>query len=95
MSSKFSSQIKYLYKTSLQIIREFGIKYYLNFGITQLKHQKLNLFLTKENDYEELKNNSILNKRQQYEFWKEEKNKKLENSIEINNFQILLLHHFL
>jgi len=89
MSSKFSSQIKYLYKTSLQIIREFGIKYYLNFGITQLKHQKLNLFLTKENDYEELKNNSILNKRQQYEFWKEEKNKKLENSIEINNFQIL------
>jgi O-antigen biosynthesis protein len=71
------TQIKYLYNESLKIIHEFGIKYYFNFGLNQLKIQKLNLFLTKENYYNKLENNTILNPREQYAFWKE--NKKLQN----------------
>ena len=83
MTGNFFLQIKYLYKESLDIIRQFGIKYYFNFGLTQLKKQKLNLFFTNEN--EELEENIILNINKQYQFWKE--NKKLNNNVLINNFQ--------
>ena len=88
MASKFSSKIKYLYKTSLQIIKEFGIKYYFNFGIAQLKKQKFNLFSMKEDLYEEFENIPLLNKKEQYNLQKEQKKKKLENSTVTNDFQI-------
>jgi len=89
MANKFSLKIKYLYKTSLQIIKEFGIKYYFNFGITQLKKQKLNLFLSDENNFEEFENNQLPNPAEQYTLWKEEKQKKLEISNIKNDFHIL------
>ena len=76
------TQLKYLYTESLKIIHEFGIKYYFNFGLNQLKTQKLNLFCFKENNYEELENNIILNSKEQYVFWKE--NKQSQNDDIIN-----------
>ncbi len=88
MASKFPSKIKYLFNTSLQIIREFGIRYYFNFGITQLKKQKLDLFSSHDDFFEESENMPILDKKEQYEIWKEEKKKKLD-SITTNDFQIL------
>tara|TARA_B110000438_G_scaffold302402_1_gene359974 strand:- start:130 stop:2007 length:1878 start_codon:yes stop_codon:yes gene_type:complete len=88
MTSKFFSQIKYLYRESLQIIHEFGIRYYFNFGITQLKKQKLDLFSTHDDFFEKSKNIPTLNKKEQYNIWKEEKKKKLD-SVMTNDFQIL------
>jgi len=95
MSIKFFSQIRYLYTESLEIIREFGIQYYFNFGINQLKKQKLNLFFTKENDYDKLENDVLLNKKEQYTYWKENKkleNKKLENKQLENNMTMNFSH---
>ena len=89
MTNTILSKIKYLYITSLQIIREFGIKYYLTFGIVQLKKQKLSLFLPNENNLYEFQSTAIVNKKEQYFIWKEEQRKKLEIDIVKNNFQIL------
>ena len=82
MAKIFLSQIKYLFKESLKLIREFGLGYYFNFGFNQLKIQKLNLFFTKKNNFDELENNVILDPKKQYEFWKKSKNS--QNDIIIN-----------
>lgn len=44
MPSKFIKQIKYLYQTSRHIIHEYGLVYFINFGFSQLRNQKLDLF---------------------------------------------------
>ena len=51
--NKFFEKLAYLYKTSVEIIQEYGFLYFLRFGSGQLKQQKLDILKPKD-DYEKL-----------------------------------------
>ena len=68
--NKFFEKLAYLYKTSVEIIQEYGFLYFLRFGSSQLKQQKLDIFKP-EDDYEKLIINEPLDRKTQYKIWKE------------------------
>ena len=67
---------QYLFKTSNHIVKEYGLLYFLNFGFSQLKEQKLDLFRTKkESDIFIISNNP---KKLDYNLWKNEHDVQIE-----------------
>ena len=72
--NKFFEKLAYLYKTSVEIIQEYGFLYFLRFGSSQLKQQKLDIFKP-EDDYEKLIINEPLDRKTQYKIWKEQQEK--------------------
>ena len=72
--NKFFKKLAYLYKTSVEIISEYGIFYFLRFGFGQLKQQKLDILKPKD-DYEKLVIKKPLDKKTQYKIWKEKQEK--------------------
>lgn len=85
-SKNFFKQLEYLYKTSLDLIHEFGLKYFLRFSITQIKNQKLDLLKSKLDFESEIKHEKILDKKTQYELWN--KNKKSVSSMDIESLTL-------
>ena len=76
--------IKYLAKISNHIVKEYGFLYFLNFGFSQLKEQKLDLFRSKEGSDVFFK--PTRPKKMDYSLWKnkheveiEEKSNSLQN----------------
>ena len=51
--NNFLKKFAYLYKTSVEIIQEYGFLYFLRFGTSQVKQQKLDILKPKDN-YEKL-----------------------------------------
>ena len=72
--NNFFKKLAYLYKTSVEIIQEYGFLYFLRFGSSQLKQQKLDIFKP-EDDYEKLIINEPLDRKTQYKIWKEQQEK--------------------
>jgi len=72
--NKFFEKLAYLYKTSVEIIQEYGFLYFLRFGSSQLKQQKLDILKPKD-DYEKLLIKKTLDKKTQYRIWKEQQEK--------------------
>ena len=65
-SKNFFKQFDYLYKTSCAIIHEFGIRYFLRFGISQIKNQKLDLLKLKAEYESKSIPEKIIDKKTQY-----------------------------
>ena len=82
----FFRQLEYLYTTSLELIHEFGIKYFLRFGIAQIKNQKLDLLKSKTDLESITMPEKILDKKTQYELWN--KNQKLISSIDVDSLTL-------
>ena len=78
MASNFFKQIKYLFKTSRHIIKEYGFGYFLNFGFSQAKEQKLDLFhLKEENSIPDIQPPK---KKLSYSSWKKQQDELIESS---------------
>ena len=67
--NNFFKKLAYLYKTSVEIIQEYGFLYFLRFGSSQVKQQKLDILRPKDN-YEKLTIKKPLDKKTQYKIWK-------------------------
>jgi len=67
--NNFFKKLAYLYKTSVEIIQEYGFLYFLRFGSSQVKQQKLDILKPKDN-YEKLIIKKPLDKKIQYKIWK-------------------------
>ena len=78
MASNFFKQIKYLFKTSRHIIKEFGFGYFLNFGFSQAKDQKLDLFHLKEENG--ISNTPSPKKKLSYSSWKKQQDELIDSS---------------
>ena len=74
VENRFFEKLVYLYKTSVEIIQEYGFLYFLRFGSGQLKQQKLDILKPKE-DYDKLLIKKSLDKKTQYKIWKEQQEK--------------------
>ena len=72
--NNFFKKFAYLYKTSVEIIQEYGFLYFLRFGTSQVKQQKLDILKPKD-DYEKLLIKKSLDKKTQYRIWKEQQEK--------------------
>ena len=72
--NNFFKKFAYLYKTSVEIIQEYGFLYFLRFGTSQVKQQKLDILKPKD-DYEKLIIKKSLDKKIQYKIWKEQQEK--------------------
>ena len=84
--NKFFEKLTYLYKTSIEIIQEYGILYFLRFGSGQLKQQKLDILKPKDN-YEKLVIKKPLDKKTQYKIWKEQQERQ-SYSLETNSHKL-------
>ena len=82
VENRFFEKLVYLYKTSVEIIQEYGFLYFLRFGSGQLKQQKLDILKPKE-DYDKLLIKKSLDKKTQYKIWKEQQEKQ-STSVEIS-----------
>ena len=90
--NNFFKKLAYLYKTSVEIIQEYGFLYFLRFGSGQLKQQKLDILKPKD-DYEKLLVKKSLDKKTQYKIWKEQQEKQsssLESSLDKLDVENLL-----
>jgi O-antigen biosynthesis protein len=85
-SKNFFKQFDYLYKTSCAIIHEFGIRYFLRFGISQIKNQKLDLLKLKAEYESKSIPEKIIDKKTQYDLWI--KKQKLHSSIDVEHFTL-------
>ncbi len=72
--NNFLKKLAYLYKTSVEIINEYGLVYFLRFGSGQVKQQKLDILKPKDS-YEKLLIKKPLDKKIQYKIWKEQQEK--------------------
>jgi GT2 family glycosyltransferase len=81
--NNFLKKLAYLYKTSVDIIQEYGFLYFLRFGSGQVKQQKLDILKPKEN-YEKFIIKKPLDKKIQYKIWKEQQEKQSHSS-ELNS----------
>ena len=91
--SKFFEKLAYLYKTSIEIIQEYGLVYFLRFGSGQLKQQKLDILKPKDN-YEKLIIKKPLDKKIQYKIWKakqEEQSTSTQLSTHDNPLSVVLI----
>ena len=91
--NNFLKKLAYLYKTSVEIIQEYGLLYFLRFGSGQVKQQKLDILKPKE-DYEKLLIKKPLDKKTQYKIWKDKQEKQsipVELSINENFPSIVLI----
>ena len=91
--SKFFEKLAYLYKTSIEIIQEYGLVYFLRFGSGQLKQQKLDILKPKDN-YEKLIIKKTLDKKTQYKIWKakqEEQSTSTQLSTHDNPLSVVLI----
>ncbi len=64
------NQLKYLYNTSSTIIDEFGIKYFLNFGLLQFKKQKLELLKSHDETFDDILYDPKIESKDQYALWR-------------------------
>ena len=90
--NNFFKKLAYLYKTSVEIIQEYGFLYFLRFGTSQVKQQKLDILKPKDN-YEKLLVKKSLDKKTQYKIWKEQQEKQsssLESSLDKLDVENLL-----
>ena len=90
--NNFFKKFAYLYKTSVEIIQEYGFLYFLRFGTSQVKQQKLDILKPKD-DYEKLLIKKSLDKKTQYKIWKEQQEKQsssLESSLDKPDVENLL-----
>jgi GT2 family glycosyltransferase len=85
-SKNFFKQFAYLYNTSLTIIHEYGLKYFLRFGVSQVKNQKFDLLKLKTEYEPKSMTEKTIDKKIQYELWTQKQ--KLNSSIDVNHFTL-------
>jgi GT2 family glycosyltransferase len=91
--NNFIKKLAYLYKTSVEIIQEYGLLYFLRFGSSQVKQQKLDILKPKDN-YEKLIIKKTLDKKTQYKIWKakqEEQSTSTQLSTHDNPLSVVLI----
>ena len=91
--NNFIKKLAYLYKTSVEIIQEYGFLYFLRFGSSQVKQQKLDILKPKDN-YEKLIIKKTLDKKTQYKIWKakqEEQSTSTQLSTHDNPLSVVLI----
>ena len=91
--NNFFKKLAYLYKTSVEIIQEYGFLYFLRFGSSQVKQQKLDILKPKDN-YEKLIIKKTLDKKTQYKIWKakqEEQSTSTQLSTHDNPLSVVLI----
>ena len=91
--NNFFKKLAYLYKTSVEIIQEYGLLYFLRFGSSQVKQQKLDILKPKDK-YEKLIIKKTLDKKTQYKIWKakqEEQSTSTQLSTHDNPLSVVLI----